>query len=177
MLVSGQTHPKPLLFKFGAARLQVEILFVRAGDKPVGVRQRRQIQTLPGDLDRKIDCDPAEEVELELAALKFDQRLGRPAVEGCSIAFQNAHFNKGRGAGGLTQNKYRNEVAQALCNLSCGCCPVLSGEQAIAKHLDLVTKGNPKLLKAQLGERDLLVSDRLAKTYPARKLERLGQRH
>ena len=132
---------------------------------------------MPGDLDRKIYRDPTEEVQLELGTLKFDQRLCRPAVEGGSIAFQDAHFDKGRGAGGLTQNKHRDEVAKPLCDLCSGCCPVLSGEQAVAKRLDLVTKGNPKFLKAQLGERDLLVSNRLAKTYPAGKLERLGQRH
>ncbi len=121
--------------------------------------------------------DPAEEVQLELGTLKFDLRLGRPAVEGGSIAFQDAHFDKGRGTGWLTQNKYGNEVPKPLCDLGSGCCPVLSGEQAVAKCLDLVTKGNPKFLEAKLGERDLFVSNRLAKTYPAGKLERLCQRH
>src|ERR1700736_968339 len=98
-------------------------------------------------------------------------------VESGSIAFQDAHFDEGRWAGGLTQNENGNEVAKPLCDLCRGCCPVLSGEQAVAKRLDLVAKGDPKLLKAQLGECDLLVSNRLAKTYPAGKLERLGQRH
>jgi hypothetical protein len=98
-------------------------------------------------------------------------------VEGGGIAFQDAHFDKWRRTGGLTQNQHGNEVAKPVCDLCSGCCPVLGGEQAVAKHLDLVTKGDPKLLKAQLGERDLLVSNRLAKTYPAGKLERFGQRH
>jgi len=49
----------------------------------------------------------AQEIQLELGALKLDLRLRRPPVEGGGIAFKNTHFNERRRAGGLTLDQLR----------------------------------------------------------------------
>ena len=156
-------YPKPLLFKFGAARLQVEILFVSAGNKPIGVRQRGQIQILPGDLNRKIHRDPRRRSQLEPGALELISACVARWLKVAALPSRMRISIRGVGpAGSRTSTAMRSRNRSRPCRLLPGPERRASGSKASRSGYEVRREDRSRPSSAQ---RDLLVSDRLAKTY------------